>query len=402
MSKRVYQDLAAEREATEIGKKFMNSTDVVGDMSRAYHTDLSSVRIHADSDSDYKTAQRGVDAFSTGTDVFFARAAFNKNDPASRGLLAHELSHSLQQGVGGEMGGMAHSAPMGAEQGGLIDWFRKVFGKKEDKINFMAKGERRPEENGKAMSFKQMHNYANSGFIRDENGNQMSRYDKVMRNLRKDKRGQYADGYTDMRQDLIPFIHSRYENKEENEILDRALVNASGTLEIGGLNAQRLLTLLQGTTGGSMSNEDVGKLYDNLLSGGEAAEYNHKLVIDARTDERERRRTGKDPVITPEEQALRDYARSKVSAYSADEINARDAKFMAGIQQLKGIYLQQLRRLRNKYGTYVSQMHPEDVMSKIGMTFYDDFALIQDVMQLIESNKDGQILDYENNADDRE
>ena len=41
-------------------------------------------------------------------------------------------------------------------------------------------------------------------------------------------------------------------------------------------------------------------------------------------------------------------------------------------------------------------------MSKIGMTFYDDFALIQDVMQLIESNKDGQILDYENNADDRE
>ena len=38
-------------------------------------------------------------------------------------LLAHELSHSLQQGVGG-MGGMQQSAPMGTEQGGLIDWFR--------------------------------------------------------------------------------------------------------------------------------------------------------------------------------------------------------------------------------------------------------------------------------------
>ena len=71
-----------------------------------------------------------MDAFSTGKEVFFARAAFNKNDSASRGLLAHELSHSLQQGVGGEMGGMQHSAPMGAEQGGLIDWFRNLFKKK--------------------------------------------------------------------------------------------------------------------------------------------------------------------------------------------------------------------------------------------------------------------------------
>ena len=96
MSKKVYMDSAAEREATEVGKKFMHSTDVVGDMSRAYGTDLSSVRIHADSDSDRKTAERGVDAFSTGKEVFFARDAFNKNSPASRGLLAHELSHSIQ------------------------------------------------------------------------------------------------------------------------------------------------------------------------------------------------------------------------------------------------------------------------------------------------------------------
>ena len=124
MSKKVYMDSAAEREATDIGRKFMGSSDVVGDMSRAYGTDLSSVRIHTDDSAAKQTAERGVDAFSTGKDVFFARNAFNKNDPASRGLLAHELSHSLQQGVGGEMGGMTQSAPMGAEQGGLLDWFR--------------------------------------------------------------------------------------------------------------------------------------------------------------------------------------------------------------------------------------------------------------------------------------
>lgn len=37
MSKNVYLDSAAAREADEVGRKFMNSTDMVGDMSRAEH-----------------------------------------------------------------------------------------------------------------------------------------------------------------------------------------------------------------------------------------------------------------------------------------------------------------------------------------------------------------------------
>ena len=47
-----------------------------------------------------------MDAFSTGKDVFFARGAFDRSAPASRGLLAHELSHSMQQGH-------------------LLDWFKR-------------------------------------------------------------------------------------------------------------------------------------------------------------------------------------------------------------------------------------------------------------------------------------
>ena len=43
MGKKLHLDMAAEREANDIGKKFMNSSDVVGDMSRAYGADLSSV-----------------------------------------------------------------------------------------------------------------------------------------------------------------------------------------------------------------------------------------------------------------------------------------------------------------------------------------------------------------------
>ncbi|MBQ3496801.1 MAG: DUF4157 domain-containing protein [Oscillospiraceae bacterium] len=126
MSK-VYLDLAAEKEADDIGRKFMNSTDVVGDMSRAYGKDLSSVKLHTDEGAADKAASRGVDAFSTGKDVFFARGVFDKSDPMSRGILAHELAHSLQQGVGSDMGGMSESvqqsAPEGAPQG-LFGWFR--------------------------------------------------------------------------------------------------------------------------------------------------------------------------------------------------------------------------------------------------------------------------------------
>ena len=65
-----------------------------------------SVRIHTDESAARGAAERGVDAFSTGKDVFFARGAFDRSDPASRGLLAHELSHSMQQGH-------------------LLDWFKR-------------------------------------------------------------------------------------------------------------------------------------------------------------------------------------------------------------------------------------------------------------------------------------
>lgn len=130
MGKKLHLDMAAEQEANDIGRKFMNSTDVVGDMSRAYGADLSAVKIHTDSAAAGMAEQRGVDAFSTGKDVFFARDAFDKNNPESRGLLAHELSHSLQQGVGGGLGGMQQSAPLGAEQGG---WLGNLFRRKKKK-----------------------------------------------------------------------------------------------------------------------------------------------------------------------------------------------------------------------------------------------------------------------------
>ena len=147
MSRQLHFDQEAEREANEIAFRFMSSSDVVGDMSRAYGADLSSVRIHTDESAARKVETTGADAFSTGRDVFFGRGAFDRSDPASRGLLAHELAHSLQQGVGGGEAGnaMERSAPEGAAQGGLLDWFRS---------HFTAKG--RAERKAKRMTPEQI------------------------------------------------------------------------------------------------------------------------------------------------------------------------------------------------------------------------------------------------------
>jgi len=134
--KQLHFDAHAEQEANDIGYQFMDSNDVIGDMGRAYNTDFSSVTIHTDGPAAQRAESAGVDAFASGNDIFFGRGAFNQNDPASRGLLAHELAHTMQQGMtGGGMGaggmGVQTSAPQGAEQGGILDIFRKLFRRKK-------------------------------------------------------------------------------------------------------------------------------------------------------------------------------------------------------------------------------------------------------------------------------
>lgn len=131
MGSKLHLDLKAEQEANEIAAQFMDSQDVIGDMSRTYGADFSSVRIHTDENAAQRVAPTGADAFSTGRDIFFGRGAFDQSDPASRGLLAHELAHTMQQGIGGGEQSVTQSAPEGEAQGGILDWFRGLFGKKK-------------------------------------------------------------------------------------------------------------------------------------------------------------------------------------------------------------------------------------------------------------------------------
>ncbi len=69
-------------------------------MGQAMGADFSSVKVHTDSQSDQLNRSIQAKAFTTGQDVFFRQGAY---EPSSRGgqeLIAHELTHVVQQNGG--------------------------------------------------------------------------------------------------------------------------------------------------------------------------------------------------------------------------------------------------------------------------------------------------------------
>ena len=79
-------------------------------MSETMGHDFSGVRVHSDSEADALNQQLSAKAFTTGRDLFFRSGAYNPGSSSGRELLAHELTHVVQQSrgrVGRGGGGMA-------------------------------------------------------------------------------------------------------------------------------------------------------------------------------------------------------------------------------------------------------------------------------------------------------
>lgn len=70
------------------------------DMESHMGVDLSSVRVHADSRGDALSRSVQADAFTTGSDVFFRDGKYSPDSSDGRKLLAHELTHVVQQASG--------------------------------------------------------------------------------------------------------------------------------------------------------------------------------------------------------------------------------------------------------------------------------------------------------------
>ncbi|MBD2450055.1 alpha/beta fold hydrolase [Nostoc sp. FACHB-152] len=66
-------------------------------MEQAFGADFSGVRIHADAKADEMNRSLQARAFTVGQDIFFRHGAYDPNSKQGQELLAHELTHVIQQ-----------------------------------------------------------------------------------------------------------------------------------------------------------------------------------------------------------------------------------------------------------------------------------------------------------------
>lgn len=69
-------------------------------LEKGLNHDLSGVRIHDDAEADEMAKGVNAVAFTTGTDIFFQSGKFNPNTQTGLELLAHEVTHTVQQSKG--------------------------------------------------------------------------------------------------------------------------------------------------------------------------------------------------------------------------------------------------------------------------------------------------------------
>ena len=75
---------------------------------------LSDVRVHADERADALARSVSARAFATGADIFFARGEYRPATAAGDALLAHELTHVVQQRDSPATGPLTVTDPGGA------------------------------------------------------------------------------------------------------------------------------------------------------------------------------------------------------------------------------------------------------------------------------------------------
>jgi len=73
------------------------SQNTKGFMESRFGTDFSGVRVHTDTNAVQMSEELNVQAFTYGNDIFFNRGKFSPESSPGKHLLAHELTHTLQQ-----------------------------------------------------------------------------------------------------------------------------------------------------------------------------------------------------------------------------------------------------------------------------------------------------------------
>jgi len=68
-------------------------------MEASFGADLSNVKVHTDSQAVQMSQQLNAHAFTVGSDIFFNEGRYQPQTKMGAGLLAHELTHTVQQGA---------------------------------------------------------------------------------------------------------------------------------------------------------------------------------------------------------------------------------------------------------------------------------------------------------------
>ncbi len=68
-------------------------------MEHSFGADFSNVRVHTDAKADALNGAVSAHAFTTGSDIFVRRSDYNPGSRSGQELLAHELTHVVQQGA---------------------------------------------------------------------------------------------------------------------------------------------------------------------------------------------------------------------------------------------------------------------------------------------------------------
>jgi hypothetical protein len=78
------------------------------DMERRFGHDFSQVRVHADASAERSSREVNAQAYTVGSDIVFAASRYAPGSTVGQRLLAHELTHVVQQSAGVGSASLAH------------------------------------------------------------------------------------------------------------------------------------------------------------------------------------------------------------------------------------------------------------------------------------------------------
>lgn len=99
------------------------SKGTLTEMSSAFGQDFSGVRIHTDSQAEQLSEQISAQAFTHGNDIYFNQGKYNPESQDGKRLLAHELTHVVQQGQSKETTSLQrYPVPAALPCNEVVDW----------------------------------------------------------------------------------------------------------------------------------------------------------------------------------------------------------------------------------------------------------------------------------------